>query len=79
MLFKTHEANVSGDTKMGDLKEARMASGKTHFGNFTESLKNGSFPDKEKVGDSLDSDGGLILRKNNSNNFSKMWKMIPSF
>ncbi|KAK7841808.1 protein trichome birefringence-like 2 [Quercus suber] len=72
--YKTHEANVSGDTKVGDLKEARMGSGKTHFGNLTESLKNGSFPDKEKVGDSLASDGGLILRKNNSGNFSKTVK-----
>ncbi|XP_030960995.1 protein trichome birefringence-like 2 [Quercus lobata] len=72
--YKTHEANVSGDSKVGDLKEARMGSGKTHFGNLTESLKNGSFPDKEKVGDSLASDGGLILRKNNSGNFSKTVK-----
>ncbi|KAM3706327.1 hypothetical protein ACB098_03G144100 [Castanea mollissima] len=72
--YKTHEANVSGDTKMGDLKEARMGSGTTHFGNLTESLKNGSFPDKEKVGDSFASDEGLILRKNNSGNFSKTVK-----
>uniref|UniRef100_A0A2N9IQY5 Uncharacterized protein n=1 Tax=Fagus sylvatica TaxID=28930 RepID=A0A2N9IQY5_FAGSY len=81
VVYKTHEANLSEMAKMANHKED-SGGGKgledTHFGNFTESVKNGSFEANGSVvvnvGESLGSDGGLLLEKTNSGNFSETVK-----
>jgi hypothetical protein len=82
--YKNHEANVSGITEREDLKEANgegKGSEETHLGNYTESVKNGGFSAEEangpvvaKTGDSLGSDGGVVLEKTDSENFSETLK-----
>jgi hypothetical protein len=82
--YKTHEANVSGITEREDLKAANgkgKGSEETQLGNFSESVDNGGFATDEangsvvgKTGDSLVSDGGVSLEKNNSENLSETLK-----
>ena len=82
--YKTHEANVSGITEREDLKAANgkgKGSEETQLGNISESVENGGFATDEangsvvgKTGDSLVSDGGVILEKTNSENLSETLK-----